>query len=145
MGQLRDMAAQAAAEANGDLGRTWEIFVPRFIAAAGEIDLSTDLAELAPRLPVHGSAADEVLRQYPDDDEKAIKMLAEMMDAREYPTFKRPSPEGISECDRSSNNGDCQPRMRWLHQAERIFMIAAFYAPRSADSRDPLTSKLGGV
>jgi hypothetical protein len=87
MGQLRDMAAQAAAEANGDLGRTWEIFVPRFIAATGEIDLSTDLAELAPRRPVHGSAADEVLREYPDDDEKAIKMLAEMMDAREYPIF----------------------------------------------------------
>ena len=87
MGQLRDMAAQAAAEANGDPGRAWEIFVPRFIAAAGEIDLSTDLAELAPRLPVHGSAADEVLREYPDDDEKAIKMLAEMMDAREHPTF----------------------------------------------------------
>jgi hypothetical protein len=49
--------------------------------------LSTDLAELAPILPIHGSAADEVLREYPDDDEKAIKMLAEKMDAREHPTF----------------------------------------------------------
>jgi hypothetical protein len=27
------------------------------------------------------------LRAYPDDDEKAIKMLAEIMDAREHPTF----------------------------------------------------------
>ena len=87
MGQLRDMAAQAAAEGNGDLGQAWEIFVPRFIAAAGEIDLSTDLAELVPRLPVHGSAADTVLREHPDDDEKANTMLAEMMDGREHPTF----------------------------------------------------------
>jgi hypothetical protein len=87
MGQLRNMAVQAAAEANGNLGRAWEIFVGRFIEVAGEIDLSTDLADLAPRLPVHGSAVDEVLHEHPDDDEKAIKMLAEKMDAREHPTF----------------------------------------------------------